>query len=120
MQVQFIFCQLNFIVFFYILYSTTILCLFLLYFHYVGVSKLISKKTVAHHDVTLGGLAGKILKKINGFRNVILLNSGNFNATTTTLEKFDDPFSHLFIFDDVCNQGRGHGDGFMLEIFRLP
>ena len=42
------------------------------------------------------------------FGNANQNNSVNFNATTLKLaEKFDHPFSHLFIFRNIFAQGRG-------------
>ena len=53
-----------------------------------------------HDDVTCGGISHKILKKT--FCNATRFNSENINATTIKLsEKFDNPFSHIFIFANI-------------------
>ena len=52
-------------------------------------------------------LACKILKKIIDLATQIEL-TVNFNATNLKLvEKFDHPFSHLFIFRNIFAQGHG-------------
>ena len=52
-------------------------------------------------------MARNILKKIIDLAMGIEL-TVNFNATTLKLaEKFDHPFSHLFIFRNIFAQGHG-------------
>ena len=63
-----------------------------------------AKKTIAHDDVTHGAMARKILKIIIDLATRI--ETVNFNAATMKLaEKFDHPFSHLFIFRNIVAQG---------------
>ena len=53
-------------------------------------------------------MARKILKKIIDLATPIELTLVNFNATTLKLtEKFDNSFSHLFIFRNIFAQGHG-------------
>ena len=80
-----------------------------------SMSKLSSKNTMAHDDVTYGGIAGKIFQKINDLATQIEL-TGNFNATILKLaEKFGHPLTHLFLFGNMFAQGHSH----RLEIFHL-
>ena len=60
---------------------------------------------IAHYDFTHGAMVRKILNKIINLATQIELTL-NFNARTLKLaEKFDHPFSHLFIFLNIFAQG---------------
>ena len=48
------------------------------------------------------------LKPIDRFGEVNGVNSSNFNATTIRFsEKFDHPFSHIFIFSNMISESHG-------------
>ena len=50
----------------------------------------------------------KYIDENHWFGNANRINAVNFNATTQKLaEKFDHPFSHLFIFRNLYAQGHG-------------
>ena len=67
--------------------------------------KLNAKKAIAHDKVTHGARARKILKKIIDLATKIKL-TVNLNAMTLKLaDKFNHPFSHLFIFCNIFAQG---------------
>ena len=66
------------------------------------------RKLDSNNDVSCEGIARKILKKINGFGNASLINSENVNVTSLKLAvKFDNTFSHLFLFGNIFTQGHG-------------
>ena len=74
-----------------------------------------AKKNTAHDDVTHDAMARKILMNIIDLATRIELTL-NFNATTLKrAEKFDHPFSHLFIFHNIFAQGHGFNAMTMVE-----
>ena len=72
-----------------------------------GLKKVVTSRTRRKRYVTHGGTARKILKKIIDFSTQSNWLS-NFSDTTVELaEKFYNPFSHLFIFDNIFAQVHG-------------
>ena len=70
--------------------------------------RLNTNKMLAHDDVTHGAMARLILKKIHHLATRIKLTLSILNAMTLKLiEKFDHPFSHLFMFSNISAQGHG-------------